>query len=145
MSVCLLDVNVLIALHHEDHDFHGAAIRWFSHQQKLGWATCPATQSSFIRITTQPTFPSRVESVELARRLLSITIEQSATHHHWAETEPIVSLLVGAPAGLQSRQLTDYYLVKHAETYGGKLATLDRRMANWLQPDLVQANVEFIA
>ena len=48
----LLDVNVLIALSWPNHVHHVLAKEWFHNHHSAGWATCPITQSAFIRISS---------------------------------------------------------------------------------------------
>jgi predicted nucleic acid-binding protein len=49
MSVVLLDANVLIALLVEDHVHHAHAESWFV-ASSVGFATCPVTQGSLMRL-----------------------------------------------------------------------------------------------
>jgi predicted nucleic acid-binding protein len=50
VSVCLLDVTVLLALAWQTHVHHPAAHRWFGENSGAGWATCSLTQLGFVRL-----------------------------------------------------------------------------------------------
>ena len=52
-GVLLLDVNLLVALFHPDHVHHEIAHDWFADHLREGWATCPLTESGFIRVALQ--------------------------------------------------------------------------------------------
>ena len=53
----LLDVNVLIALHDQDHVHHAGAASWLSNNATHGWASCPLSQNGCLRIMAQPAYP----------------------------------------------------------------------------------------
>ena len=54
MASHLLDVNALIALRWQDHQFHDTMNGCFSRHARAGWATCEITQSEFVRAMSQP-------------------------------------------------------------------------------------------
>ena len=54
--VALLDVNVLIALCDADHVHHDLAHDWFAEEGAVGWATCPITESGFLRVLGNPAY-----------------------------------------------------------------------------------------
>ena len=124
--VALLDLNVLIALAWPNHVHHGVALRWFKENQTLGWATCPATQSGFVRVSANrrviPEAASPQEAVLLLRRITAL-----AHHVFWADDVPLVDSEFFAPEKIQGyRQVTDAHLLALALRRGGRLATLDR-------------------
>ena len=49
--ITLPDVNVLIAIAWPEHALHDVAIAWFDARADDGWATCPITESGFMRIS----------------------------------------------------------------------------------------------
>jgi toxin-antitoxin system PIN domain toxin len=49
-----LDVNVLVALFWTNHEQHAAASAWFKRQHRSGWATCPLTETGFVRVSSNP-------------------------------------------------------------------------------------------
>jgi predicted nucleic acid-binding protein len=136
---------MLIAIHHPGHEYYQRAQEWFAKQRKVGWATCPITESGFIRITQQPAFPSHFITIRQAAETLQDTIAQnSVAYHFWPETTSVCQLLAEAPNRMGHRQITDYYLLKFCELYGGRLATLDSRITALVHPDLRDQLIEFI-
>lgn len=59
MTAILLDTNVLLALAWPNHQHHGTAQRWFKREAPRGWATCALTQLGFVRLSSNPAYPSR--------------------------------------------------------------------------------------
>jgi uncharacterized protein len=121
----LLDVNVLIALHDEDHVHHQRVQTWFSARpQSEGWASCPLTQNGALRILAQPSYPRPFPMQDLVARLRRSF--GAAEHRFWPDD---VSLL--DPASVDAsrmhgpRQITDIYLLALAVRHAGRLVTLD--------------------
>ena len=56
----LLDINVLLALLDRDHVLHERGRLWFEQEVRYGWASCAVTQNGFVRILSQPGYPSPV-------------------------------------------------------------------------------------
>jgi predicted nucleic acid-binding protein len=52
----LLDVNILIAMAWPTHRAHEKAQDWLAPHAREGWATCPLTQTAFVRILSNPAF-----------------------------------------------------------------------------------------
>lgn len=129
MSEFLLDVNVLIALVWPTHVHHLVARRWFDHHCTSGWATCPVTQLGFVRISSNPKIirdavPPR-EAVAMLERLTALPY-----HEFWADETPVEGAgLFASLALVGHRQVTDAYLLRLAQCRNGKLATLDRGLA----------------
>lgn len=121
----LLDINVLLALLDAGHVDHQRAQEWISKEIRHGWASCALTQNGFVRIISQPKYPSPISpslAIELLRRA-------TGTEHHefWSSS---ISLL---DAGrIQSshvhgpRQVTDIYLLALAVEHRGRFVTFDR-------------------
>jgi uncharacterized protein len=125
VSRVLLDVNVLLALLDADHTAHDRAHEWLGSTIGTGWASCPITQNGFVRIITQPRYPSPVSPGEAADLL------EHATSTSWHEFWPCdVSLLdrraVDRTRVHGPRQVTDAYLLALAVAHGGRFATFDR-------------------
>ena len=120
----LLDVNVIVALFDPNHIHHEPAHRWFAEHRASGWATCPLTENSVVRVLSNPAYSSVAERPqEIARRLGIFRI--SSDHVFWPDDVSICdttlfSLSVG------HRQLTDIYLLGLATAHDGCLATFDR-------------------
>lgn len=123
----LLDVNVLLALFDADHAEHRRARDWLASEIHHGWASCPITQNGFVRIISQPRYPSPIGVWEAATRL-GLAVE---TEHHafWPcdlsllDADRIDRTRVHGP-----RQVTDVYLLALAVHHGGRLVTFDGRI-----------------
>ena len=125
MTRALLDVNVLIALLDSDHVDHQRVRLWVDAEIVHGWASCAITQNGFVRIISQPRYPSPVPPAQAIGKLA----RAAATDYHefWSCS---VSLLdedlidYGRLHG--HRQVTDAYLLALATANGGRFATLDQ-------------------
>jgi toxin-antitoxin system PIN domain toxin len=125
MNQALLDVNVLLALLDSDHVDHTKAREWMESEIRYGWASCAITQNGFVRIISQPRYPSPVHPAKAIERLA----RAAGTKHH--EFWPCsVSLLDGNT--IQSdrlhgpKQVTDAYLLALAVAHGGRFVTFDQ-------------------
>ncbi|MCY7418137.1 MAG: VapC toxin family PIN domain ribonuclease [Chloroflexi bacterium] len=127
MTGYLLDVNVLLALADPQHVHHQATHIWFAGHGRTAWATCPITENAFVRIGSHTSYPNRPGEapavLELLRRMCA-----TDGHRFWADTVSLRDALV-LDASLTHAQVTDTYLVALAVSHGGRLATLDRRIA----------------
>lgn len=142
----LPDVNVLVALAWPNHVHHQAAQAWFAAAQADGWATCPLTESGFVRISSNPRLTPEArrprEAVELLRRIIALP-----HHAFWDDTTSISSSeLVAVDKLTGYRQVTDAHLLAVALGHGGAVATFDRGLRSIVPPsaDPGQA-VELIA
>src|SRR5579859_1761967 len=111
MSISLLDVNVLVALFDPAHLHHEPAHLWFGRNRKLGWATCPITQSGFLRVLSNPAYPTAEATVaDLTDRLRSFC--QSADHHFWSDSVALTDDSLFRPQVVLGHQkVTDAYLL----------------------------------
>jgi uncharacterized protein len=116
----LLDANLLIALLVEDHVHHGAAENWFADLGE-GFATCPITQGSLVRLLIREGQPAAA-----ARAILS-GATSDARHEFWPDDIQYTS--VPAEGIIGHRQATDAYLAQLARAHGGRLATFDQGLA----------------
>jgi len=135
MSPFLLDVNVLLAMAWRGHQSHAVARAWFGRNSRHGWATCPSTQASFVRILANPAFSPEAVTPWEAMRLLDLAL-QHPSHCFWSDeiglaeaVEPFRRRIVG------HRQVNDAYLLGLAIHKGGRLATLDRGLLALLPDD----------
>lgn len=123
----LLDVNVLIALHDQQHVHHQAATHWFGLHAALGWASCPLTQNGAARVMSQPAYPQPASLSALLAMFSRSFADPS--HAFWCDD---ISLADGAVFDSQRihghRQVTDVYLLGLAVAHGGRLVTLDARI-----------------
>ena len=124
----LLDINVLLALLDRDHVLHERGRRWFEQEIDHGWASCAVTQNGFIRVLSQPGYPSPV-STRTATGLLATA---TAVHHHeyWGSEVSILDETIFDHSRIHGpRQLTDVYLLGLAARHGGRLVTFDQTIA----------------
>jgi uncharacterized protein len=118
----LFDVNVLIALGSRDHEGKAAAERYFCNLTTR-FATCPITQTGFIRVLTQ--IDRALALTDGVAALGSICAHPK--HQFIADDVDALELPWLAIQG--HRQVTDAYLAALARKHGAKLATFDRALA----------------
>lgn len=124
----LLDVNVLLALLDSDHVDHERAFTWLDAQITTGWASCAITENGFVRVISQPRYPSPI-SVTQAIELLE-TAAANPNHQRWPCD---VSLL--DPGAVDRtrlhghRQITDAYLLALAAAHDGRFVTFDQSIS----------------
>ena len=71
--MALLDVNALVALAWDSHIHHVCVREWFAVNASQGWATCPVTESGFVRVSTNPkVLPSPIGIADALRVLVSL-------------------------------------------------------------------------
>ncbi|MGA8493119.1 MAG: TA system VapC family ribonuclease toxin [Terriglobales bacterium] len=134
MTTFLLDVNVLVALAWPGHEAHERVQLWFAHNAERGWATCPFTESAFVRILSNPAFSPHAVSPQDALRGLNVSLKHPA-HHFWAAHlgfGDAIRRFQGRLVG--HKQVTDAYLLGLALHKRGRLATLDESLATLLDP-----------
>jgi toxin-antitoxin system PIN domain toxin len=118
---------VLVALAWPNHVHHEAAHRWFAARQraKRRWATCPITQSGFVRVSSNqrviPKARSPIEALQLLERIVGLP-----GHEFWSDDVSIVSSKYVAREKLVGHgQVTDAHLLALALSRGGRLVTFD--------------------
>jgi uncharacterized protein len=126
----LLDANVLLPLLWPAHQHHARALGWFIRHSNAGWATCPFTQTAFVRLLSNPRISSDALTPANAESLLFRNLDHR-DHHFWPDElsvrdaiAPLRSSIVG------HRQITDAYLLGLAIFRKGKLATFDHAIAS---------------
>lgn len=128
----LLDTNVLIALLWPAHAFHRLAQDWFQKNARHGWATCPITQSGFVRIVSNASFSPDALSVRDAISVLDKNLRHPM-HEFWPDELPLAQCIAFAQKPLQGhRQLTDAYLVGLTIHKNARFVTFDRKIASLL-------------
>lgn len=128
MRRALLDINVLLALLDSDHVDHKLARDWIKAEIQHGWASCAITQNGFVRIISQPRYPSPV-SPSQAMDLLTRT---TSTEHHefWpCEISLLDSEFIDRRRVHGPKQVTDAYLLALATVHDGRFVTFDQSMA----------------
>ncbi|MFP5226134.1 MAG: TA system VapC family ribonuclease toxin [Acidobacteriota bacterium] len=122
----LLDVNMLVALLWHEHTFHTAAQSWFQTHWRKGWATCPLTQSAFVRIISNHSALRNAATPAEAAVLLEGNL-QHATHEFWPD-----DLTLADAVRPFRKHLTGHQQVPHAYLLGlslhhkSRLITFDR-------------------
>ncbi len=128
IRACLLDVNVLIAMTWPSHEAHGKVQRWLLQLGRERWASCPFTQTAFVRILSNPAFsPNALTPVD-AVALLQSNLGHSA-HQFWHDDIGLPEAMTVLQRKLVGhQQVTDAYLLALAIHHKGRLATLDRKL-----------------
>src|SRR3982751_3646652 len=106
----LLDTNVLLALLDQQHVHHRRARDWLEDEIAGGWASCAITQNGFVRIVSQPRYPSPVPPAQAT----SLLEQACSTEHH--EFWPCDITILDKASIDRSRvhgprQVTDAYLL----------------------------------
>ena len=129
-SRVLLDVNVLIAMAWPNHVHHQAVLAWLGAPGEIPFATCPLTQSGFIRVSSNGRAIPGARPPREARALLQ-RIAALPGHAFWVDDVDLSRDTgfawdrIGGHA-----QVTDAHLLAIALRRGGRLATLDRGIAD---------------
>jgi len=135
MTTYLLDVNVLIALVDPAHVQHEQAHAWFARTGKKSFATCPITENGLLRIVGHPKYPNSPGPPSEVMPALT-AIRALPGHCFWAGKISIADESCISAACLSSHaRVTDVYLLALAKSHGGRLATMDHRMATDAIPD----------
>jgi toxin-antitoxin system PIN domain toxin len=128
----LPDVNVLVALAWPNHVHHERARAWFEDNHRKGWATCPVTESGFVRVSSNrkvvPEARRPGEAILLLREMTALP-----GHVFWADDTSIArSPWIAAERLVAHGQVTDAHLVALSLRRKGRLATFDRGIADIL-------------
>ena len=122
----LLDVNVLIAMAWPTHVAHEGVQQWLRRHAQEGWATCPLTQTAFVRILSNPGFSPNALTPSNAFALVQANLSHPA-HQFWPDDVSLEQALKPFAQRLAGhKQVTDAYLLGLVMHRKGKLATLDR-------------------
>ena len=127
MRRALLGVNVLLALLDSDHVDHVRAGEWLDAEVEAGWASCPITENGFVRIISQPRYPSPV----LPAQAVELLADARRSRHHafWPCDVSLLEAQVVDRSRLHgSRQVTDAYLLALAVAHDGRFVTFDRAL-----------------
>ncbi len=125
MKRALLDINVLLALLDSDHVDHQRAHEWLAANSTAGWASCAITENGFVRIISQPRYPSPISPAE-AVELLGHACRHG-DHEFWSCTVSLLDPRIVDHSRLHGhRQVTDAYLLALATAHDGCLVTFDR-------------------
>lgn len=120
--MALLDVNALVALAWDSHVHHATMRTWFAANSAGGWATCPITESGFVRVSSNPkVLPSPI-GVEPARAVLT-ALRAVEGHRFLVDDVSIGDADVPKMSGY--RHVTDAHLLTLARRQGVRLVTFD--------------------
>jgi uncharacterized protein len=120
--MALLDVNALVALAWDSHVHHARMRAWFLANSSAGWATCPITESGFVRVSSNPKVLPSAIGVDAAREVLSAL---RAQHGHRFLTDDVSVSDDDVPTVAGYRQVTDAHLLTLARRRGVRLVTFD--------------------
>ncbi|OHU92300.1 TA system VapC family ribonuclease toxin [Mycobacterium talmoniae] len=124
--MALLDVNALVALVWDSHIHHVRMREWFAANASHGWATCPITESGFIRVSANPTvFPSPIGIADAVRVLTAL---RTVARHRFL-TDDVSITDDDVPRIVGHRQVTDAHLLTLARRRGIRLVTFDGAVA----------------
>jgi uncharacterized protein len=139
----LLDVSLLLVLHHPLHPHYKAVERWFAERAGSRFATCPITQSGLVRLLTRGTPDFDPFEMQDAHRTLQLLLQRPG-HQFWQDVPDYLSATKALKVRMQGhRQTTDAYLLGLAIHNRGKLATLDRGIVHLAGPEF-KSNVELV-
>ena len=124
--MALLDVNALVALAWDSHVHHVAIRGWFAAHGAAGWATCPATESGFVRVSSNPKVLPHAIPTPTAREVLA-ALRQAPGHRFLSDDVSMVDADVPTVSG--HRQVTDAHLVTLARRHGVGVVTFDAGLA----------------
>lgn len=119
----LLDVNALVALAWDSHIHHEAIRTWFAGNAASGWATCPLTETGFVRVSTNPVVLSSAIGIGDARGVLA-ALRAVGAHRFLVDDVSMTDADVPDLVGHQ--QVSDAHLVTLARRHQTKLITFDR-------------------
>jgi toxin-antitoxin system PIN domain toxin len=128
--MALLDVNALIALAWDSHIHHVRMREWFATNASQGWATCPITESGFVRLSTNPKVLPTPIGVADARQVL---MALRATEGHSFLVDDVSLVDSDVPSIMGHRQVTDAHLLTLARRSGVRLVTFDAAAASLAQ------------
>ncbi len=95
---------------------------WFATNHAAGWATCPITESGFVRVSSNPkVLPSPID-IDAARAVLAAL--RAAPAHRFL-TDDVSLTDIDVPSITGHRQVTDAHLLTLARRRGMRLVTFD--------------------
>lgn len=143
MRRSLLDINVLLALLDSDHVDHRRALDWLDDEIGGGWASCAITQNGFVRIISQPRYPSPISPTE-AMDLLGQACD-GEHHEFWTcELSLLDTRFVRRDRLHGPRQVTDAYLLALATAREGRFVSFDRSLPLSSVPGATEDNLTIL-
>jgi uncharacterized protein len=129
----LLDVNVLVALAWPSHVHHDRAHAWFGAVRLRRFATCPLTESAFLRLSTNAQVVGRSVLFADAQEVLA-RVRALPGHAFVADDSTLADPVIDLARAVASHQVTDLHLVNLAAGAGLVLATLDEALPTYVVP-----------
>lgn len=120
--MALLDVNALVALAWDSHIHHAVMHEWFAANRSKGWATCPVTESGFVRVSSNPSALPCPLGAQAACEVLR-ALRAVEGHRFLADEVSVTDHDVPRLSG--HRQVTDAHLLTLARRQGVRLVTFD--------------------
>ena len=124
--MAVLDVNALVALVWDTHVHHVPMRAWFGRSGGDGWATCPVTESGFVRVSSNPKVLPSPATIGAALGVLS-ALRRAKGHRFLADDVSMVDPDLPRIAG--HRQVTDAHLLTIARRHGTRVVTFDAGLA----------------
>jgi len=120
--LALLDVNALVALAWDSHVHHAPMRAWFATNHAAGWATCPITESGFVRVSSNPKVLPAPIGIDAARAVLA-ALRAAPAHRFLTDDVSLTDSDVPSISG--HRRVTDAHLLTLARRRGMRLVTFD--------------------
>jgi uncharacterized protein len=123
----LLDVNILVALCVETHEFHSRVSRWMEkniHSSHTEFLTCAVTELGFLRVLTQT--PAYSFTIDHGKRFLAQLRSSTLVRCDFLNDTHGAAELPGWVKG--PKQISDGHLAELAKAHGARLATLDENI-----------------
>lgn len=95
---------------------------WFAANSSGGWATCPLTESGFVRVSSNPKVLPHPIGVEAARGVLSAL---RAVDGHTFMTDDVSIVDADVPSMSGHRQVTDAHLLTLARRHRSRIVSFD--------------------
>jgi toxin-antitoxin system PIN domain toxin len=124
-----------VALAWDAHIHHATIRAWFAASATEGWATCPVTESGFVRVSSNPKVLPNSISVEQARGVLR-ALRDHGEHRFLTDDVSLADPEIPPLSG--HRQVTDAHLLAIARRHDTRLLTFDAAAATLARGDEVQ-------
>jgi len=124
-----------VALAWDSHVHHAAMRRWFAARGGDGWATCPVTESGFVRVSANPAVLPSPITVTAAREVLA-ALRRAGAHRFLAND--VSPTDADVPHVARHRDVTDAMLLALARRHALRLVTFDTGIARLDGGDTVE-------